>query len=98
MLELKDFMPINFLKKEKFTGSHKGMRFQMEKVETEGEEKPKLGVTVWPEPYGYDATPDSEKEKVLFDFNADGLAQGVDWVNQQFEAQAGRWKIGRAHV
>lgn len=92
MLELKDFMPINFLKKEKFTGSHKGMRFQMEKVETEGEEKPKLGVTVWPEPYGYDATPDSEKEKVLFDFNADGLAQGVDWVNQQFEAQAGRWK------
>ena len=73
MLELKDFMPINFLKKEKFTGSHKGMRFQMEKVETEGEEKPKLGVTVWPEPYGYDATPDSEKEKVLFDFNADGL-------------------------
>ena len=32
MLELKDFMPINFLKKEKFTGSHKGMRFQMEKV------------------------------------------------------------------
>ena len=64
----------------------------MEKVEAEGEEKPKLGVTVWPEPYGYDATPDSEKEKVLFDFNADGLAQGVDWVNQQFEAQAGRWK------
>ena len=92
MLELKDFMPINFLKKEKFTGSHKGMRFQMEKVEAEGEEKPKLGVTVWPEPYGYDATPDSEKEKVLFDFNADGLAQGVDWVNQQFEAQAGRGK------
>lgn len=30
MLELKDFMPINFLKKEKFTGSHKGLRFRME--------------------------------------------------------------------
>ena len=33
MLELKDFMPINFLKKEKFTGSHKGLRFRMEKLE-----------------------------------------------------------------
>ena len=43
MLELKDFMPINFLKKEKFTGSYQGMRFRMEKTEAEGEEKPKLG-------------------------------------------------------
>ena len=27
MLQLKDFMPVNFLKKEKYTGSCKGMRF-----------------------------------------------------------------------
>ena len=33
MLELKDFMPVNFLKKEKFTGSHNGMRFRMEKLD-----------------------------------------------------------------
>ena len=33
MLELKDFMPVNFLKKEKFTGSFKGLRFRMEKLE-----------------------------------------------------------------
>ena len=31
MLELKNFMPVNYLKKETFTGSHKGMRFRMEK-------------------------------------------------------------------
>ena len=37
MLELKDFMPINYLKKEKFTGSHQGMRFRMEKAELDGE-------------------------------------------------------------
>ena len=49
MLELKDFMPINFLKKEKFTGSHKGLRFRMEKLE-ENEEN-FLFVSVWPEPY-----------------------------------------------
>lgn len=33
MLQLKDFMPVNFLKKEKYTGSCKGMRFRMEKFD-----------------------------------------------------------------
>ena len=50
MLQLKDFMPVNFLKKEKYTGSCKGMRFRMEKFEKEGEETPVLRVSVWPEP------------------------------------------------
>ena len=39
MLELKDFMPVNFLKKEKFTGSFKGLRFRMEKLEKEDTEE-----------------------------------------------------------
>ena len=42
MLELRDFMPVNFLKKEKFTGSHNGMRFRMEKLDLEGEDGPRL--------------------------------------------------------
>lgn len=92
MLELKDFMPINFLKKEKFTGSHQGMRFRMEKLDMEGEETPRLGVTIWPEPYGYEATPQEEKERLVVDFNADGIARGVDWLNEQFESQSARWK------
>lgn len=46
MLELRDFMPVNFLKKEKFTGSHNGMRFRMEKLDLEGEDGPRLGVTI----------------------------------------------------
>lgn len=95
MLELKDFMPIAFLKKERFTGSHKGMRFSMEKVEAAGEEKPRLGVTIWPEPYSYDATPDSEKETILLDFSEEGVAEGAAWVNEQYEAQAARWKAAR---
>ena len=43
MLELRDFMPVNFLKKEKFTGSHNGMRFRMEKLDLEGEDGPPPG-------------------------------------------------------
>ena len=43
MLQLKDFMPVNFLKKEKYTGSCKGMRFRMEKFEKEGGTPPFSG-------------------------------------------------------
>jgi len=91
LLELKDFMPVNYLKKEKFTGSHKGMRFRMEKVDREGED-PVLGVTAWPEPYGYEATPDEQKTRAEFSFDADGIAKGVDWLNEQYAGQPERWK------
>ena len=37
MLERKDVMPVAFLKKERFTGSLKGMRYRMEMAK-EGEE------------------------------------------------------------
>ena len=37
------------------------MRFRMEKLDLEGEDGPRLGVTIWPEPYGYDATPEEER-------------------------------------
>lgn len=54
-------MPVNFLKKEKFTGSDTGMRYRMEMTKREvpkedgadGEtvEDTVLTVTSWPEPY-----------------------------------------------
>ena len=92
MLQLKDFMPVNFLKKEKYTGSCKGMRFRMEKLDVEGADGPRLGVTIWPEPYGYDATPEDQKEQIVLTFDTDGIAKGVDWLNEQFEGQKARWK------
>ena len=81
MLELKDFMPVNYLKKETFTGSHKGMRFRMEKSQPQ-EDQTVLLVTVWPEPYGFDATPQEQKTAQTFSFDADGIASGVDWLNE----------------
>ena len=84
MLELRDFMPVNFLKKEKFTGSHNGMRFRMEKLDLEGEDGPRLGVNLWAEK--------RRKEQQILSFDADGIAKGVDWLNEQFEGQKARWK------
>lgn len=66
MIMRKDVMPVNFLKKENFTGSDRGMRYRMEK--TDGEEKTVLTVTVWPEPYGYDATSEEKKRESSLTF------------------------------
>lgn len=80
MIMRKDVMPVNFLKKENFTGSDRGMRYRMEK--TDGEEKTVLTVTVWPEPYGYDATSEEKKTRKQFDFSEEGIEQGVEWLNK----------------
>ena len=42
--------------------------------------------------HGYDATPEEEKEQQILSFDADGIAKGVDWLNEQFEGQKARWK------
>lgn len=81
MIERKDVMPVNFLKKENFTGSDTGMRYRMEKAEKE--EKTVLKVTAWPEPYGYDATPEEEKISEYFPFTEEGILEGVGWLNDK---------------
>lgn len=83
MLKREDFLSLNFVKKEDFTGSHKGMRFMLHQ-ETVEEEK-KLKVYVWSEPFGFDATPDEEKLSELFAFSEEGLAQAIDWMNERYE-------------
>lgn len=83
MLKRENFLSLNFVKKEDFTGSHKGMRFMLHQ-ETVEEEK-KLKVYVWSEPFGFDATPDEEKLSELFAFSEEGLAQAIDWMNERYE-------------
>ena len=38
MIDLKEVMPISFLKKEPFTGSYQGMRYRMEKADIQAAE------------------------------------------------------------
>lgn len=85
MIERKDVMPINFLKKENFTGSFCGMRYRMAKdtVKEGEEEKTVLTVSVWPEPYCYAATPEEQKTEEQFPFTEDGIVSGVEWLNGQ---------------
>lgn len=83
MLTRADFLSLNFVAKEDFTGSYKGMRFMLHQ-ETVEEEK-KLKVYIWSEPFGFDATPDDQKLSELFAFSEEGLAQAIDWMNERYE-------------
>lgn len=89
MIERRDVMPVNFLKKEKFTGSFLGMRYRMEKTDRGEGNDPVLTVTVWPEPFSYDATPEEQKTREEFSFTEDGICSGVDWLNEQYKGMTG---------
>lgn len=92
----KDIMHIGFLKKECFTGSNAGMRYRMEMREQERKKEAaergdgvetetvrELLVTVWPEPYAFDHTPEEEKESRAFSFNEEGVEAGRQWLNKR---------------
>ena len=83
MLSREDFLSLNFVKKEDFTGSHRGMRFMLHQ-EIEEEEK-KLKVYIWSEPFCFEATPDEQKIFKLFDFSEEALREAIDWMNEKYK-------------
>ena len=99
MIRREDILSMEYLKKTEYTGSHQGMRYRLEKTETQvpsedGEAKePKvvkeLLVTVWPEPFNYASTPEDEKIRKKFSFDEDGVVDAIGWMNDLlFEKKA----------
>ncbi len=91
MIEKERFHVLNYVKKEEYTGSMDGMRYMLRKQE-EGQDT-KLEVTIWPEPFGYAATPESKKQRMNFVFSEKGLEEAVDWMNDQYEGQKALWDV-----
>lgn len=91
MVEKDKFHVLNYVKKEEYTGSIDGMRYMLRK-KVEGEET-KLEVTIWPEPFGYAATPEKKKQRMEFGFHEEGLEEAVDWMNAQYEGQKALWDV-----
>ena len=83
MLTRDNVLSLNFMKKEDFTGSYKGMRFLLKQENLEDEKK--LCVYVWSEPLGFDATPDDQKMKNLFEFSNEGIDAAIKWMNEKYE-------------
>ena len=85
MLARADFLSLNFVKKEDYTGAVTG-ECAICCIRREVEEEKKLQIYLWPEPFCFDVTPEEQKISEMFPFSEDGLAQGIDWMNEQYES------------
>ena len=77
---------INFINKEKQTGSYMGMRFTLYK------EDDKLNAVIYPEPRCLEATPKSLRITAQFELTSEGLDAAVDWMNEQYTARKPYWE------
>lgn len=70
---------LNYIKKERYTGSNDGVRFMLEKKSEEGQEDQIL-VCLWPEPFSYEKTEDEQKRFREFPFSEEGLEAAVSYI------------------
>lgn len=95
MIEHGTLLSIPFLKKSRFTGSDRGMRYSIYKVEEthtenqDGEEREVketlLEAAACPGPYSVDHTREDLFERERFSFDDTGRAEAVDWLNRLYE-------------
>lgn len=89
MIENEDILNMNFYKKEKFTGSYRGMHYRIEKYSQDDTDL--FRVYIWPGPYNFDTTPENQKKSTTFPFTPEGKEQVVDWMNEQWRANQSDW-------
>lgn len=82
MLERSNFLSLNFVKKEDYTGSYQGMRFMLRQATVEEEKK--LQAYIWPEPFCFQATEEEKKLTEYFEFSEDGLEEAIAWMNERY--------------
>lgn len=90
MIDKENFHPLNYIKKEEYSGSMDGMRYMLKKEKAEDKEV--IRVTIWPEPYGISRTPEEEKQWIDVPLTAEGVEMAADWLNEQYQEQEERWK------
>lgn len=106
MLERKDVLSIPYLKKTTFTGSYQGLRFRFslvkkelppEALEGEGKEVNRLELIAWEGPYGFDATPEEQKQRLETEFSEEGIQQGIDWLNGLWAKEPEKWIAAKSN-
>ena len=94
MLEKETFHPLNYIKKEEYSGSMEGMRYMLKKCRS-GEEDI-IRVTVWPEPLNLVKTPEDLKVTLDDPLTAEGVEQARQWLNERHESRREYW-LDRLH-
>ncbi|MDE7199598.1 MAG: hypothetical protein K2O15_12050 [Lachnospiraceae bacterium] len=89
MLDKETFHPLNYIKKEEYSGSMDGMRYMLKAVKS-GEEDV-IRVTVWPEPFGICRTPEEKQTVTEVPLTKEGVEQAADWINEQYETRKEYW-------
>ena len=89
MLDSETFHPLNYIKKEEYSGSMEGMRYMLKRGRS-GEEDI-IRVTIWPEPLNLVKTPDDLKETIDVPLTAEGVEQAREWINEQYERRREHW-------
>ena len=69
----KKLIPVNGLKKEPFSGSHRGMRYLFQG--DDGKSSTTFTVFIYPEPWCFEQTPDEKKESAVFPLTEEGMDQ-----------------------
>lgn len=72
--------------------SFKGMRYQVQGVSKEDDEKV-LQADVWPEPFCYEKTPLDFHTVKEFEYSEDGLDKVYGWICEQYEARKDEWDL-----
>ncbi len=93
MIDKETFHPLNYIKKEEYSGSMDGMRYML-KREKSGDEDV-IRITIWPEPFGINKTPEGSKQFKEVPLTEEGVEMAADWLNEQYMQQEERWKESR---
>ncbi len=89
MIKTTDLLSFNFYKKEKFTGSYKGMRYLIQK-NSENEEDV-FEIFTWPGPYNFASTHEDKKTRKTFPFQQESLNLIAEYLNNTYKARQDSW-------
>ena len=54
-------------------------------------------MTAWEGPYGFDATPEEQKQRMEAEFSEEGIQQGIDWLNGLWQQEPERWLTAKSN-
>lgn len=83
----KTLVPVGGLKKEPFSGEHHGMRYYF----CSDAEKTTFSVYIYPDPWSFDKTPDTEKVSASFPMTEEGMDHAISWLFRMYDEQREKW-------
>lgn len=78
-IHLKGQISLPFLKKRNFTGSCRGMRYNLYIKDNQ------LIAATYPQPYCWECTPEEQKSYKFFEASEEGLEAAIAWLNESYE-------------